>query len=171
MEHLWNIFADNVFHLFTVLNVAPGRLRRALEAALIWQLCFFPRHSAATSLVSGPGLVVLGSAVSFPVRSSWWQWGPKRKQNFRQLFLSCNQTKRLIHAACHSGVVSRRCFHVFVIGGFVLVTYIMRPCRRPEPQHAALTSGSLQHSVCHKENSIVSIKPEQTIAETQHMVM
>lgn len=35
MEHLWNIFADNVFHLFTVLNVAPGRLRRALEAALI----------------------------------------------------------------------------------------------------------------------------------------
>lgn len=32
--------------------------------------------------------------------------------------------------------------------------------------YAALTSGSLQRSVCHKDYSVASIKPEQTIAET-----
>ena len=123
---------------FTCYHSPPSSTWSSADMTIV----IFPLHSAATSLVSGLGLVVLGSAVLFPVRSSWWQWGPKRKQNFRQLFLFCVTKQSVsfmppVALKSRLDIVFRRPRHVFVIeeGGFVLATYIMRPCKRPEPQY------------------------------------
>lgn len=117
-------------------------------------IVIFPLHSAATSLVSGLGLVVLGSAVLFPVRSSWWQWGPKRRQNSRQLFLSC-VTKQSVSFMPPVALKSRldvvfratpSCVHHR--GWGLCLSYLHHAAVQTTraSAYAALTSGSLQRS-------------------------